>query len=148
MAAEDLTIGAIDRILRKVSPGDGCWTWGGTILGDGYGQAWLGRQYRHRQAYAHRIVYELLVGPIPEGLQLDHLCRVRSCVRPDHLEPVTCQVNILRGFNRAALNARKVQCIRGHVMDDDNVYVAPSGGRRCRTCRRAERRRRRRKEAA
>ena len=71
--------------------------------------------------FAHRIGYEQLVGPIPKGLELDHLCRVRHCVNPDHLEPVTHKENTLRGSCPAAVNARKTHCKRGHPLTDDNI---------------------------
>lgn len=71
---------------------NGCWLWTGTIERTGYGRFWLGG----RQEIAHRASYALLIGPIPEGLTIDHLCRVRACVNPDHLEPVTLAENIRR----------------------------------------------------
>lgn len=71
---------------------DGCWLWTGTVLGSGYGQFRVGMGH----VRAHRFAYELLVGPIPEALTLDHLCRVTSCVNPLHLEPVTASENIKR----------------------------------------------------
>lgn len=77
--------------MALIDPGD-CWLWTGTIRPDGYGQVTVGR----KQQRAHRLVYELLVGPIPEGLTLDHLCRNPPCVNPDHLEPVTLKINIER----------------------------------------------------
>lgn len=101
---------------------------------------WLPRPDRHgygyvringKQYYAHRVAYELLVGPIPAGLHIDHLCRTRLCVHPDHLEAVTLAEN----------NARKAaavtHCPAGHLYDEANTYITAIGGRRCRTCQRA-----------
>lgn len=86
---------------------------------------------------AHRAVYEAIVGPIPRGLTLDHLCRKRACCRPKHLEPVTQRVNALRGVGISALNARKTECKRGHALLGDNLRVTKHGrGRQCRTCQR------------
>ncbi|MFE0326316.1 HNH endonuclease [Streptomyces sp. NPDC058960] len=78
----------------------------------------------------------MLVGPIPDGMQLDHLCRERRSVRPDHLEPVTLVQNVMRGESPTAVNARKTHCRRGHGLDGDNLYVKPDGRRVCVTCRR------------
>jgi hypothetical protein len=77
-----------------------CWLWIGTVKDSGYGQ------YK-RSSIAHRVVYEALVGPIPEGLELDHLCKIKNCVNPDHLEPVTGQVNVARA-KRVEIGERKV----------------------------------------
>lgn len=91
--------------LYEPEPNSGCWLWkGATACGYGY--------FRHRPA--HRFAYELYRGPIPEGLQLDHLCRVRSCVNPSHLEAVTQGVNLHRGETIAARNAAKTHCPKGH----------------------------------
>ncbi|MDP9224875.1 MAG: HNH endonuclease [Actinomycetota bacterium] len=83
---------------------------------------------------AHRVAYELLVGPIPEGLTLDHLCRNTSCVNPQHLEPVTVRENVLRGMGWGAKNKRKTHCHRGHPFDAKNTLRIPGGTRKCRTC--------------
>ena len=105
-----------------------CWLWTAGQNGEGYG--FTTALFR---MLAHRFAYELLVGPIPEGLQLDHLCRVRNCVRPDHLEPVTNRVNVQRG----ARGSLVTHCPAGHEYDEANTYYAKRDGHRvCRTCRR------------
>lgn len=100
----------LDRLSRKFTVGDGCWEWTAYRDAQGYGKVRVGRQ----TFGAHRVVYELMVGPVPDGLQLDHLCRNRGCVRPAHLEPVTQRENILRGEGIAAQEARSTACPRGH----------------------------------
>lgn len=123
-----------------------CWVWKGGG-GGGYGLFWDGDTTRG----AHRIAYEELVGPIPEGAELDHLCRVRTCVRPDHTEPVDHQVNTTRGVSFVATNAVKSVCAHGHTYDLLNTYVNPRGSRECRICMRDRVRRweeRRRAESA
>ena len=107
---------------------DGCWQWTGSIDRNGYGSFWFNKT----MALAHRVSYELKVGPIPEGMQLDHLCRNRSCVNPAHLEPVTARENTHRS---PITFANKTHCPKGHAYDEANTYVRPSDGRRrCRTC--------------
>lgn len=121
----------------------GCWLWTGTILPSGYGQA---RKMTHgvmQYARAHRSVYAHLRGPIPAGLTLDHLCRVKCCVNPDHLEPVTLKVNILRGTGPTALNAKKTHCLHGHALIAQNMSRHRTS-RECAICQRAGQRRRRR----
>lgn len=127
-----------ERLWSRVDKGDGtgCWNFTGGKIGGGYGfiQHYTDEGTTYRSV-AHRVAYELLVGPIPPGLQLDHLCRNRACVRPDHLEPVTCRENLLRGETSAARNAAKTRCQNGHEFTAENTYVNPSGGTRtCRTC--------------
>lgn len=108
-----------------------CIEWQGNIHVSGYGR--LG------QKYAHRVAYEREIGPIPEGLVIDHLCRNRACVNTDHMELVTNGENVMRGEGPAAENARKTRCPKGHPLTPGNLYVGKtrSGGkeRRCRTCR-------------
>lgn len=118
-----------DRIIEfreKVTVVDGCWKWGGKISRQrGYGYIY----HRGREYVAHRVFYVALVGEVPPGLDLDHLCRNRWCVNPSHLEPVTRQVNLLRGRNR---NREKTHCPVGHTLAD--AYIDGRGGRSCRAC--------------
>ena len=120
------------RFWSKVDRGDGCWAWLGTPTEKGYGRLDVDGRFW----MAHRYSYTLLVGPIPDGLQIDHLCRNRLCVNPAHLEPVTQRENIVRGISPAAMNASKTHCKRGHEFTPENTGVDASGGRYCRTCKR------------
>jgi HNH endonuclease len=106
-----------------------CWAWTGSRLPEGYGTFRVGTIV----ARAHRFAYEQFVGPIPEGLTIDHLCINPPCVNPAHLEPVTNAVNVLRGGNPAAENARKTHCARGHEFTAENTYIW-KGGRYCKAC--------------
>jgi hypothetical protein len=109
----------------------GCWEWTGYTVPLGYGSVRLGDILYQ----THRVAYTILIGPIPEGLTIDHLCRNRRCVNPDHLEPVPARVNVLRSFGPAGLKARQTQCIRGHAFDDANTHFnATSGARVCVIC--------------
>lgn len=110
-----------------------CWEWAAG-LSCGYGQFVVMRGHRGYPMRAHRVAYELLIGPIPEGLDLDHLCRHPSCVNPFHLDPVPGKVNTARGNWPSAVNRRKTHCIRGHEFDNDNTYRPPRGNRQCRRC--------------
>ena len=121
-----------DKVV--VDPETGCWNWKAQRTWNGYGRFRLDGKLH----YAHRVCYELVKGKIPEGLELDHLCRNRGCVRPGHLEAVTHQENVRRGV---PANSAKTHCLQGHRLSGDNLYVRPDGERVCRTCR-AERARR------
>lgn len=107
-----------------------CWIWTDKPAVNGYAKF----EWEQGEVYAHRFVYELLVGPIPEGLDLDHLCRVRNCVNPAHLEPVTGRVNTLRGYSPSAQHARQTHCRHGHPFDEANTRIDRHGWRICRAC--------------
>jgi hypothetical protein len=119
------------RINMKVDTSTDCWLWTGTIGTEGYGQMWTEKQ---RNEPAHRVCYEMFRGPVPVGLELDHLCRNRRCVRPDHLEAVSHQENTLRGIGPTAANARKNTCLRGHLYTQKTMRVTCRGLRVCKTC--------------
>jgi hypothetical protein len=124
-----------DRISPE--PMTGCWLWTGYQDEYGYGSGLSKRIFKTQ--LAHRVIYELLVGPIPKGLTIDHLCRVRCCVNPGHLEPVTHAVNMKRG-----IHGSKTHCKNGHEFSDDNTYVATRNHgtmRCCRECNKEARRR-------
>lgn len=129
----------VERFWSRVGRADvGCWPWLGVPNArTGYGEVRL----EGVRSGAHRVAYELAVGPIPEGLQLDHLCRNRDCCNPDHLEPVTIGENLRRGLSFTGENSRKTECHKGHPFDDENTYITPKGKRMCRACNREAQRR-------
>ncbi len=122
-----------DRFMAKVfpEPMSGCWLWDGASTYHGYGHF----KYDGRTQTAHRVAWELFKGPIPEGREIDHLCRVRCCVNPDHLEPVTHLVNIRRG-NSGSHTRNKTHCPHGHPYDEENT-LRYNGQRICRICKKA-----------
>lgn len=111
-----------------------CWLWTGRLNDRGYGQVRVGK----RNLRAHRAVYAYLVEEPPEDKVANHLCKVRNCVNPDHVEFVTQRENVMYSFSPASANARKTHCKRGHELLGYNLYVKPSGQRICRTCKNAE----------
>jgi len=114
---------------------NGCWIWTGGRTANGYGQFSTTTETGAREHwYAHRWSYTQTFGPIPDGMQLDHLCRVRACCNPSHLEPVTQTVNILRGESPYAKKARQSHCKWGHELTGNNVRVKKNGCRQCREC--------------
>lgn len=118
---------------------DDCWLFAGYKNELGYGQIFTYINQKQGYQYAHRVAYENFVGEIPTGLVIDHLCKVRHCINPLHLEPVTLRVNTLRGDGVLA-NTRKTKCPVGHDYTAENTYVRKTGWRQCRECKRAERR--------
>ena len=139
----------LDRIQSKVahSP-SGCWEWTGAVDLHGYGYLTIGSRLdgTRRKAKAHRVAYEALVGPVPEGLDLDHLCRNRGCVNPEHLEPVTRRENLRRGLGLIGEQLGRDCCAHGHPYSSANTYLS-KGARVCRRCKADQQARRRQRRA-
>ena len=108
-----------------------CILWTLFIHPNGYGRV----RVKDKMKQAHRVAWERVNGPIPHDLQIDHLCRQRSCVNPEHMELVTSRENTMRGISIPAINARKTHCKRGHPLSGYNLILPPNGSRQCRTCR-------------
>ena len=108
-----------ERLWGKVEKTETCWLWHGAKNRSGYGRIQIAVGVTQ---FAHRVAYGLVVGPIPEGMTLDHLCRVPACVRPSHLEPVTARENVLRGRTIVAANITKTHCVNGHEYTPENTY--------------------------
>jgi len=136
---------AIDRLASRVHIAEsGCWEWTGALNHGGYGTFLVDG----RRMGAHRAAYLLHVGSIPDGLDLDHLCRVRHCVNPAHLEPVTRSENLRRGVGVGKWHTALETCPEGHPYDDSNTYHDARGWRGCRACRSEASRRYRARRAA
>ena len=116
-----------------------CWVWQAATLPNGYSRFHPTGPFTggNTMVYAHRYSYEIFRGAIPSGMQIDHLCRVRGCVNPAHMEVVTNKVNSLRSESFTAKNARKTHCPKGHEYSGSNLYVSSQGYRQCKTCREA-----------
>lgn len=112
----------------------GCWLWLGSRLPKGYGTL----HHQGKRCYAHRIAYTLAIGPIPEGLEIDHVydrgCTYRHCVNPAHLEPVTHKENNRRSNSITAQQSRQTHCVHGHAFTSNNTRITKSNGRKCRAC--------------
>lgn len=138
--ANDLQFVASTSLVRarivnrvQVDQKSNCWIWQRCVQGNGYGRMWNGKQV----TYAHRVSYAVFIGPIPGGMDLDHLCRNRRCVNPSHLEPVSRSENLRRGESGrliAAAQRIKTHCPSGHPYSGDNMYLNKEGKRVCRTC--------------
>ena len=126
-----------DRLEKFIErePNSGCWLWTGTCTPNGYG----GTTAYGRKRRAHRLIWFESGNSTPDGMQLDHLCRVRCCVNPAHLELVTPRTNTLRGIGIAALRAKITHCRKGHPYAGENLVIRPNRSRRCRICDHASR---------
>jgi hypothetical protein len=123
-----------ERLLTRTAvDGNGCWLWQGCLNSRGYGVISVGGERK----LAHRVSYELHVGPIPDGLTIDHLCQTKACVNPEHLEPVTAKVNNRRAPSHGYL---KPACLRGHHYTPENTKLSARGTRSCRECQYAAKR--------
>mgnify|MGYP000502919220 CR=1 FL=1 len=136
-----ITPDAARQFWAKVDrSGDSCWLWRGYIGENGYGHCKISGR-----CMAHRLAYELAWGPIGDGLHIDHLCKNRRCVNPNHLEAVTPRENNLRSASPAWVTHRtgihQSECRSGHPLSGDNLYLFPDGRRGCRACQRANRKR-------
>ena len=117
------------RFWDKVAFVEGCWIWTGAFRGEGYPNYYDGTRTR----IGHRVAYEHLVGPIPDGYQVDHLCKVRLCVNPHHLEAVTARVNTLRSTSPSALRSQQTHCKNGHLLPEER-FLGKRWMRRCLEC--------------
>jgi hypothetical protein len=116
---------------EKVNKTHSCWLWMGSKDRNGYGQVRIGKR-PGKLFYTHRLAYEMLVGLIPSGMVIDHLCKNPACCNPDHLEPVTQRENVRRG--RGNGYRERTHCIRGHEFTPENTRRQTNGGRQCISC--------------
>ena len=124
------------HVLSRVAHLGPCWLWLGPLTRNGYAPVRVAWSIRRK---GHALVFEAMKGPLPSGLELDHLCRRTNCVNPDHLEPVTHEENVRRGESICAKQSRQTHCVRGHALTEDNLVLAKlrRGIRECATCKKA-----------
>lgn len=123
----------IERFMSKVAVlNNGCWEWTGGRTPDGYGR--FSQTQTGDLIYAYQVGYELVHGPMPAGLQPDHLCRHKWCVNGEHMEAVTPKENFLRSDHANAIAARTDTCMRGHSLIGSNIWVRANGTRQCKAC--------------
>lgn len=124
-------INSVPRMMENsIQIVNGCWSWTGPVGHNGYGKCAINKKSK----LAHRVFYQHFKGEIQSGNQIDHLCKNRLCVNPEHLEEVTAKENNLRSESPSAINAKKTHCINGHEFTVENTYVSKLGRRNCRAC--------------
>lgn len=132
-----LTTAQTEQFWARVDKTGECWLWIGVTTEKGYGRFSLVNDAGRRQHRAHRVAFTEARGPIPDGLVIDHLCRVRNCVNPDHMELVTPAENTLRGVSPSAIAAARTSCAKGHpYLPETTSMRSDGGGRICLVCRR------------
>lgn len=131
----------LDRFVKKVSF-DGCWNWKASKDNDGYGNFW----FKSKIYLAHRASYEMFVGSIQDGMTLDHICRNRSCVNPNHLRQMSLKENILCGDGVCAKKLKQTHCVRGHELSGYNLMNRVRNGNVNRSCRICKNERKRERE--
>lgn len=131
-AGELKKVPTLEHKITRI-PFSGCWLWTGGTNGKGYGIYYTTRG-SNKYIVLHRAFYMYYKGEIPDGLCLDHLCRVKCCVNPDHLEAVTVGENTMRGIGFAPMNAKKTHCAKGHEYSATNTHHRLTGGRECKQC--------------